>query len=190
MVDKKTPQNKIADFGRLVKILLNREGSKMNGNIQNARIASITEKLWLSELMWEVRSTMPGHSTDTTTSTQRNCWSSATAKPASRHSRHGWRSSQESMAKMLWFPGWDWRAITGSPWENSWRTTVWSRYMWILTNHVKKSKELDDNNSNKNDRKAPKTIAVLANEGRYSYPSILTGIYAEIRSLSDLRFQT
>ncbi len=56
--------------------------------------------------------------------------------------------------------------------------------------HVKKSKELDDNNPNKNDRKDPKTIATLVNEGRFSYPYIPTGIYAEIRSLSNLRLQT
>lgn len=49
--------------------------------------------------------------------------------------------------------------------------------------HVKKSKELDDNNPNKNDRKDPKTIAGLVNEGRFSYPYIPTGIYAEIRNL-------
>ena len=55
--------------------------------------------------------------------------------------------------------------------------------------HVKESKELDDNNPNKNDRKDPKTIAGLVNEGRFSYPYIPTGIYAEIRSLSNLRFQ-
>ena len=54
--------------------------------------------------------------------------------------------------------------------------------------HVKKSKELDDNNPNKNDRKDPKTIAALVNE-RFSYPYIPTGVYAEIRSLSNLRLQ-
>ena len=56
--------------------------------------------------------------------------------------------------------------------------------------HVKKSKELDDNNPSKNDRKDPKTIAGLVNEGRFSYPYIPTGIYAEIRNLSNLRIQT
>ena len=60
----------------------------------------------------------------------------------------------------------------------------------VNPHHVKKSKELDDNNPNKNDRKDPKTIAALVNEGRFSYPYILTGIYAEVRSLSNLRFQT
>lgn len=51
--------------------------------------------------------------------------------------------------------------------------------------HVKQSKELDDNNPNKTDRKDPKVIAGLVNEGRYSYPYIPEGIYAEIRSLSN-----
>ena len=60
----------------------------------------------------------------------------------------------------------------------------------VNPHHVKKSKELDDNNPNKNDRKDPKTIAGLVNEGRFSYPYIPTGIYAEIRNLSNLRIQT
>lgn len=60
----------------------------------------------------------------------------------------------------------------------------------VNPHHVKKSKEMDDNNPSKNDRKDPKTIASLVNEGRFSYPYIPTGIYAEIRSLSNLRFQT
>jgi transposase len=64
------------------------------------------------------------------------------------------------------------------------------RVVHVNPHHVKKSKELDDNNPNKNDRKDPKTIAALVNEGRFSYPYIPTGIYAEIRNLSNLRFQT
>ncbi len=64
------------------------------------------------------------------------------------------------------------------------------RPVHVNPHHVKKSKELDDNNPNKNDRKDPKTIAALVNEGRFSYPYIPTGIHAEIRSLSNLRFQT
>lgn len=62
--------------------------------------------------------------------------------------------------------------------------------VYVNPHHVKKSKELDDNNPNKNDRKDPKTIAALVNEGRFSYPYIPTGIYAEIRNLSNLRIQT
>ena len=60
----------------------------------------------------------------------------------------------------------------------------------VNSHHVKKSKEMDDNNPNKNNRKDPKMIAALVNEGRFSYPYISTSIYAEIRSLSNLRFQT
>ncbi len=56
--------------------------------------------------------------------------------------------------------------------------------------HVKNSKEMEDNNPNENDRKDIKTIAVLVNEGYFSYPYIPSSIYAEIRILSRLRFQT
>ena len=64
------------------------------------------------------------------------------------------------------------------------------RPVHVNPHHVKKSKEMDDNNPDKNDRKDPKTIAALVNEGRFSYSYIPTGVYAEIRSLSNLRFQT
>ena len=50
------------------------------------------------------------------------------------------------------------------------------RPVHVNPHHVKKSKELDDNNPNKNDRKDPKTIASLVNEGRFSYPYIPTGV--------------
>ena len=62
--------------------------------------------------------------------------------------------------------------------------------MHVNPHHVKKSKELNDNNLNKNDRKNLKTIVALVNDGWFSYPYIPVGIYAEIRSLSNLRFQT
>ena len=38
--------------------------------------------------------------------------------------------------------------------------------------------------------KPASVLAALVNEGRFSYPYIPTGIYAEVRSLSNLRFQT
>ncbi len=57
----------------------------------------------------------------------------------------------------------------------------------VNPHHVKKSKELDDNNPAKNDRKDPKVIAGLVNEGRYFYPYIPEGVYAEIRALSGLQ---
>ena len=56
--------------------------------------------------------------------------------------------------------------------------------------HVKNAKELDDNDPSKNDRKDPKVIAGLVNEGRFSYPYIPEGVYAEIRALATLRLQT
>ncbi|MBQ5483958.1 MAG: IS110 family transposase [Lachnospiraceae bacterium] len=63
------------------------------------------------------------------------------------------------------------------------------RPVHVNPHHVKKSKELDDNNPSKNDRKDPKVIAGLVNEGRYNYPYIPVGIYADIRNLSNLRLQ-
>ena len=45
--------------------------------------------------------------------------------------------------------------------------------------HVKQSKEFDDNNPTKSDRKDPKVIAGLVNAGRYSYSYIPKDIYAE-----------
>lgn len=59
----------------------------------------------------------------------------------------------------------------------------------VNPHHVKKSKELDDNNPSKNDWKDPKVIAALVNEGRYSCPYIPDGVYAEIRVLTGLRVQ-
>ena len=53
--------------------------------------------------------------------------------------------------------------------------------------HVKQSKELDDNNPSKNDRKDPKVIAGLVCDGRFCYPYIPEGVYADLRSLSNQR---
>lgn len=61
----------------------------------------------------------------------------------------------------------------------------------VLVNphHVKKSKELDDNNPTKNDRKDPKVIAGLVKEGRYMIPYLPDGVYADLRTASNIRFQ-
>lgn len=61
----------------------------------------------------------------------------------------------------------------------------------VLVNplHVKRSKELDDHLPSKNDIKDPKTIAKLVIEGRYAFPYLPEGIYAEIRNASNMRFQ-
>lgn len=54
---------------------------------------------------------------------------------------------------------------------------------------VKRSKELDDNNPTKNDRKDPKTIAMLVKDGRYMEPYMPEGIYAELRTAMNSRWQ-
>ena len=61
----------------------------------------------------------------------------------------------------------------------------------VLVNphHVKKSKELDDNSQTKNDRKDPKVIAGLVREGRYMIPYLPEGVYADLRTASNMRFQ-
>jgi len=61
----------------------------------------------------------------------------------------------------------------------------------VLVNpfHVKRSKELDDNNPTKNDRKDPKTIAMLVKDGRYMEPYIPEGIYGELRTAMETRWQ-
>lgn len=61
----------------------------------------------------------------------------------------------------------------------------------VLVNpfHVKRSKELDDNNPTKNDRKDPKTIAMLVKDGRYMEPYIPEGIYSEFRTAMETRWQ-
>ena len=61
----------------------------------------------------------------------------------------------------------------------------------VLVNphHVKKSKELDDNNPTKNDRKDPKVIAGLVKEGRYMIPYLPESVYADLRTASNMRFQ-
>ena len=61
----------------------------------------------------------------------------------------------------------------------------------VLVNphHVKKSKELDDNSQSKNDRKDPKVIAGLVKDGRFIEPYISEGVYAELRTASNMRFR-
>ena len=48
--------------------------------------------------------------------------------------------------------------------------------------HVKRTKELDDNNPPKNDCKDVRVISQLVKDGRYSVPNIPKEIYAELRA--------
>ena len=78
---------------------------------------------------------------------------------------------------------------TGHYWLNFASYLKESGIKLVLVNpyHVKKSKELDDNNQSKTDYKDPKTIAKLVCEGRYNEPYIPEGIYADLRSIMECR---
>jgi len=80
---------------------------------------------------------------------------------------------------------------TGHYWFNIAQYLKAENIKIVLVNpfHVKRSKELDDNNPTKNDRKDPKTIAMLVKDGRYMVPYIPEGIYSEIRTAMETRWQ-
>lgn len=71
---------------------------------------------------------------------------------------------------------------TGHYWFNFAQFLKDSGIRIVLVNpfHVKRSKELDDNNPTKNDRKDPKTIAMLVKDGRYQVPYVPEGLYSEL----------
>lgn len=80
---------------------------------------------------------------------------------------------------------------TGHYWFNLGKFLQDNEMKPVLVNpyHVKKSKEFDDNNPTKNDRKDPKVIAGLIKEGRYMIPYLPDGVYADLRTASNMRFQ-
>lgn len=80
---------------------------------------------------------------------------------------------------------------TGHYWFNIAQYSKGHSMKIVLVNPfaVKRSKELDDNNPTKNDRKDPKTIAMLVKDGRYMEPYIPEGIYAELRTAMNIRWQ-
>ena len=82
---------------------------------------------------------------------------------------------------------WNQRVIIGSIWEILQDNEM--KPVLVNPHHVKKSKELDDNNPTKNDRKDPKVIAGLVREGRYMIPYLPDGVYADLRTASNMRFQ-
>ena len=63
------------------------------------------------------------------------------------------------------------------------------KYTVVTVNpmHVKKIKELDDNNQTKTDKKDAKIIAQLVKDARYSTPNLLEGDYEELRNAKNLR---
>ncbi|GAE90906.1 mobile element protein [Acetivibrio straminisolvens JCM 21531] len=80
---------------------------------------------------------------------------------------------------------------TGHYWFNLAENTKKTGMSIVLVNphYVKKSKELDANNPTKNDRKDPKSIAMLVKDGRYIELYILEGIYKELRLAMDSRWR-
>ena len=160
----------------------------MNFNTQNAKIESITEKTLIVGI--DVGSeTHFARAFD-----WRNYEYSKSALEFS-NTEMGFRMFKawmediaEKSGKEVVIPGME---PTGHYWFNlgSFLQDNGMRPVLVNPHHVKKSKELDDNTPNKSDRKDPKTIATLVNEGRFSYPYIPTGVYAELRGLSNLRFR-
>lgn len=61
---------------------------------------------------------------------------------------------------------------------------------WMVTVnpvHVKKSKELDDNNQAKTDYRDARVIAQLVKDARFSEPNLLEGTYEELRNGKNIR---
>lgn len=61
---------------------------------------------------------------------------------------------------------------------------------WTVTvnpAHVKKSKELDDNNQTKTDYRDARVIAQLLKDARFSEPNLLEGVYEELRNAKNIR---
>ena len=80
---------------------------------------------------------------------------------------------------------------TGHYWFNLGWYALENNIKLVLVNpfHVKRFKELDDNNPTKNDRKDPKTIAMLVKDGRYVTPYVPEGVYGELRTLMTSRWR-
>lgn len=79
---------------------------------------------------------------------------------------------------------------TGHYWLNIARYLKYKEEYTVVTvnpMHVKKIKELDDNNQTKTDKKDAKIIAQLVKDARYSTPNLLEGEYEELRNAKNLR---
>lgn len=160
----------------------------MNCNTQNAKIAGITEESMIvgidigSEMHYARAFSWRGYEYS-----KKAFAFSNTA--AGFMSFVAWlRDLMEKHDKNTVLPGME---PTGHYWFNLGKFLQDNGMKPVLVNphHVKKSKELDDNNPTKNDRKDPKVIAGLINEGRFSYPYLPEGVYAELRTASNLRLQ-
>jgi len=79
---------------------------------------------------------------------------------------------------------------TGHYWFNLAQFLKDHNMQGVLVNpyHVNRSKELDDNNPTKNDRKDPKTIAMLVKDGRYIIAYTPEGIFSDLRTTMETRW--
>ena len=185
----KIPQSTIRLLtGRLVKILLNREVSTMKSNTQNKKIEAITPNTLVLGI-------------DVGSETH---YARAFDYRGVEYSKKPFKFSnneagfvtfkawileiKEQHGKDTVIPGME---PTGHYWFNLGKFLQDNEMKPVLVNphHVKKSKELDDNNPTKNDRKDPKVIAGLVNAGRYMIPYLPEGVYADLRTASNMRFQ-
>ena len=150
----------------------------MNYNTQNAKIASITEKTLIVgiDVGSETHYARAFNWRNYEYSKKPFAFSNDEAGFASFKAWMNDMAEKHGMETII--PGME---PTGHYWLNlgAYLQEQGMKPVHVNPHHVKKSKELDDNNPSKNDRKDPKTIAGLVNEGRFSYPYIPTGIYAE-----------
>lgn len=78
---------------------------------------------------------------------------------------------------------------TGPYWLPFARWLQTEGYWTVTVNpaHVKKSKELDDNNQAKTDYRDARVIAQLLKDARFSKPNLLEGVYEELRNAKNIR---
>lgn len=78
---------------------------------------------------------------------------------------------------------------TGPYWFNLARVlrSIDLKVVTVNPHHVKKSKELDDNNQTKTDYKDAKVIAQLVKDARFASPNILDGIYEDLRNYKKVK---
>lgn len=78
---------------------------------------------------------------------------------------------------------------TGSYWLPFARWLQEQGFWTVTVNpvHVKKIKELDDNNQAKTDYRDARVIAQLVKDARFSEPNLLQGIYEELRNAKNIR---
>ena len=152
------------------------------------KLKLLQKKLWYSELMSEVKRTMPELLITEESSIQRSHLSFSNTEVGFATFKEWILDLKERHEKDKVVPGME---PTGHYWFNLGKFLQDNEMKPMLVNphHVKKSKELDDNNPTKNDRKDPKVIAGLVREGRYMIPYLPDGVYADLRTASNIRFQ-